>query len=83
MDRFTALLCTLQYSTLSAPPRETGVMEAGQEVVTKDQVPSVPLMQPPATHSEIIFLDTKQGGHHFGPLRENNLFPALLRPPNH
>ena len=48
-------------------------MEAGQEVVTKDQVPSVPLMQPPATHSEIIFLDTKLGGHHFGPLR-NNLF---------
>ena len=52
-------------------------MEAGQEVVTKDQVPSVPLMQPPAIppqqHSGIIFLDTKLGGHHFGPLR-NNLF---------
>ena len=45
-------------------------MEAGQEVVTKDQVPSVPLIHPPA----ILFLDTiKLGGHHFGPLR-NNLF---------
>ena len=40
-------------------------MEAGQEVVTKDQVPSVPLIHPPATlpqqHSEIIFLYTELG----------------------
>ena len=52
-------------------------MEAGQEVVTKDQVPGVPLMQspaiPPQQHSGIIFLDTKLGGHHFDPVR-NNLF---------
>ena len=58
-------------------------MEAGQEVVTKDQVPSVPLMQapaiPPQQHSGIIFLDYKLGGHHFDPVR----FPALLRAPNH
>ena len=40
-------------------------MEAGQEVVTKDQVPSVPLIHPPATlpqqQSEIIFFYTELG----------------------
>ena len=41
-------------------------MEAGQEVVTKDQVPSVPLIHPPA----ILFLDTIKLGLVLG----NNLF---------
>ena len=73
-------LCTLQYSTLYTQCTAPGNWRNGGGARSGNQGPGAQCATDAATGDPLRNYFPR---HHFGPLRKNNLFPALLRPPNH